>query len=195
MSYRKRLPLLLLLDSIIVLTAIFVAAWIVYPAYTDILTSTAIISSAIALVIFHHLYAAVFKLYNKVWSYDSVGELVAIVKAVTLSVISAGVVQLLLNDFSILRRALVVTWLLHIILIGGSRFIWRMYRDRYISNNNKSQKRTLIVGAGAAGAMIVRQLQNEHNIELEPVAFVDDDLSKQKMEMYGLPVVGTVHDI
>lgn len=195
MSYSKRLSLLFLLDTIIVATAIFVAAWIVYPAYTDILTSTAIISSAIALVIFHHLYAAVFKLYKKVWSYASVGELIAIVKAVTLSVISAGVVQLLLNDFSILRRALVVTWLLHIILIGGSRFIWRMYRDRYISNNNKSQKRTLIVGAGAAGAMIVRQLQNEHNIELEPVAFVDDDLSKQKMEMYGLPVVGTVHDI
>lgn len=195
MSYSKRLSLLFLLDTIIVAAAIFVAAWIVYPAYTDILTSTAIISSAIALVIFHHLYAAVFKLYKKVWSYASVGELIAIVKAVTLSVISAGVVQLLLNDFSILRRALVVTWLLHIILIGGSRFIWRMYRDRYISNNNKSQKRTLIVGAGAAGAMIVRQLQNEHNIELEPVAFVDDDLSKQKMEMYGLPVVGTVHDI
>lgn len=195
MSYSKRLSLLFLLDTIIVATAIFVAAWIVYPAYTDILTSTAIISSAIALVIFHHLFAAVFKLYKKVWSYASVGELIAIVKAVTLTVISAGVVQFLLNDFSILRRALVVTWLLHIILIGGSRFIWRMYRDRYISNNNKSQKRTLIVGAGAAGAMIVRQLQNEHNIELEPVAFVDDDLSKQKMEMYNLPVVGTVNDI
>ncbi|MEI3598493.1 MULTISPECIES: polysaccharide biosynthesis protein [unclassified Oceanobacillus] len=195
MSYSKRLSLLFLLDTIIVATAIFVAAWIVYPAYTDILTSTAIISSAIALVIFHHLYAAVFKLYKKVWSYASVGELIAIVKAVTLTVISAGVVQFLLNDFSILRRALVVTWLLHIVLIGGSRFIWRMYRDRYISNNNKSQKRTLIVGAGAAGAMIVRQLQNEHNIELEPVAFVDDDLSKQKMEMYNLPVVGTVNDI
>ncbi|MEJ8767635.1 nucleoside-diphosphate sugar epimerase/dehydratase [Oceanobacillus sp. HCA-5259] len=195
MSYSKRLSLLFLLDTIIVATAIFVAAWIVYPAYTDILTSTAIISSAIALVIFHHLFAAVFKLYKKVWSYASVGELIAIVKAVTLTVISAGVVQFLLNDFSILRRALVVTWLLHIVLIGGSRFIWRMYRDRYISNNNKLQKRTLVIGAGAAGAMIVRQLQNEHNIELEPVAFVDDDLSKQKMEMYNLPVVGTVNDI
>src|SRR5699024_9621898 len=139
MSYRKRLPLLLLLDSIIVLTAIFVAAWIVYPAYTDILTSTAIITSAIALLIFHHIYAAVFKLYNKVWSYASVGELIAIVKAVTLSVVSAGVVQLILNDFTILRRALVVTWFLHIILIGCSSLVWRMYRDRYIRNREQTQ--------------------------------------------------------
>lgn len=195
MSYSKRLSLLFLLDTLIVATAIFVAAWIVYPAYTDILTSNAIIISAITLVIFHHLFAAIFKLYNKVWSYASVGELVAIVKAVTLSVVSAGIVQLVLNDFTILRRALIVTWLLHIIFIGGSRFIWRMYRDRYINNDNKSQKRTLVVGAGAAGAMIVRQLQNEHNTELTPVAFVDDDLNKQKMEMYNLPVVGSVNDI
>lgn len=195
MSYTKRLSLLMLLDSLIVATAIFVAAWIVYPAYSDILTSAAIISSAIALLIFHHIFAAIFKLYNKVWSYASVGELVAIVKAVTLSIICAGVVQLLLNDFNLLRRALVVTWLLHIVLIGGSRFIWRMYRDRYISKKTATQKRTLVVGAGAAGAMIVRQLRNEHNIDLLPVAFVDDDLSKQKMELYSLPVVGTVADI
>lgn len=195
MSYSKRLSLLVLLDTLIVATAIFLAAWIVYPAYNEILTSTAIITSAIALVIFHHLFAAVFKLYNKVWAYASVGELIAIAKAVTLSVLAAGIIQLLLNDFTILRRALVVTWLLHIILIGGSRFIWRMYRDRYINNKDKSQKRTLVVGAGSAGAMIVRQLQNEHNSELEPVAFVDDDSRKQKMEMYNLPVAGRVDDI
>ncbi|MFD1607126.1 polysaccharide biosynthesis protein [Oceanobacillus luteolus] len=195
MSYSKRLSLLVILDTLIVSTAIFVAAWIVYPAYSDVITSTAIIISAIALVIFHHLFAAVFKLYNKVWSYASVGELKAITKAVTLSVLVAGVVQFLLNDFNILRRALVVTWLLHIILIGGSRFIWRMYRDRYINNNNISPKRTLVVGAGSAGAMIVRQLQNEHNSDLLPVAFVDDDMRKQKMEMFNLPVAGTVKDI
>lgn len=195
MSYSKRLSLLVLLDTLIVATAIFVAAWIVYPAYPDILGSNAIIISAITLVIFHHVFAAVFKLYNKVWSYASVGELVAIAKAVTLSVASAGVVQLLLNDFTLLRRAMVVTWLLHIILIGGSRFVWRLYRDRYISNQNITQKRTLIVGAGSAGAMITRQLKNEHNSELLPVAFVDDDLTKQKMEMYNLPVAGTVDDI
>lgn len=195
MSYTKRLSLLMLLDSFIVATAIFVAAWIVYPAYSDMLTSTAIISSAIALLIFHHIFAAIFKLYNKVWSYASVGELVAIVKAVTLSIICAGVVQLLLNDFTLLRRALVVTWLLHIVLIGGSRFMWRMYRDHFINKKAVTQKRTLIVGAGAAGAMIVRQLRNEHNIDLFPVAFVDDDGSKQKMELYSLPVVGVVADI
>ncbi|SFB00899.1 NDP-sugar epimerase, includes UDP-GlcNAc-inverting 4,6-dehydratase FlaA1 and capsular polysaccharide biosynthesis protein EpsC [Lentibacillus halodurans] len=194
MTYRTRFTLLVLLDSIIVSTAIFIASWVVYP-FTEVLQLDAIIISAIALLVFHHLFAAVYKLYNKVWAYASVGELLAIVKAITLSIISAGIVQYLTNDFLLYSRALVVTWLLHIILIGGSRFVWRIYRDRYISASGK-KKRTMIVGAGAAGAMIARQLKNEQNqTELQPVAFVDDDLTKQKMQIYDIPVLGKVRDI
>src|SRR5699024_2457259 len=128
LTYRKRLFLLMLLDSLIVSTALFAAAWIVYLAYTAV-NMPALAISAIALLIFHHLYAIIYKLYKKVWAYASVGELLAIVKAVTLSVVSTGIVQFLVNDFSIYRRALVVTWLIHIILIGGSRFVWRVFRD------------------------------------------------------------------
>ncbi|MEN1968857.1 nucleoside-diphosphate sugar epimerase/dehydratase [Lentibacillus sp. N15] len=194
MTYRTRLGLLILLDSIIVSCAIFVAVWVVYPTL-DMLDMPALVISAIALLIFHHIFAFVYKLYNKVWAYASVGELKAIVKAITLSIISAGIVQYVVNDFHLYKRALIVTWLLHIILIGGSRFMWRIFRDRYIATNT-DKKRTLIVGAGSAGAMIARQLRNDsNNAELSPVAFVDDDLSKQKMQLYNLPVAGIVKDI
>ena len=194
MTYRTRLSLLVLLDSIIVTFAIFAATWIVYPnAPVDnmpILTIT-----AIALLFFHHFYAMIYKLYNKVWAYASVGELAAIVKAITLAILSAAVVQFLINDFTIFRRAMIVTWLLHIIFIGGSRFMWRLYRDRYI-RSDKGKKRTLIVGAGAAGSMIVRQLKySNESSELLPIAFVDDETSKQKMQIYGVPVLGRVKDI
>ncbi|MCT2534628.1 polysaccharide biosynthesis protein [Aquibacillus koreensis] len=195
MSYRTRLTLLISLDSLIVTSAIFIALWISYPTTPATIQVEVIVVTAIALLLFHHLYAFVYRLYNKVWSYASVGELVAIVKAITFSIVSAGIVQFLFNDFSIYRRALLVTWMLHIIFIGGSRFMWRIYRDRFIANDVQ-QKRTLIVGAGAAGAMIARQLKNEQkNTDLCPVAFVDDDLSKQKMQMYNIPVVGRVEDI
>ncbi|PAV31667.1 hypothetical protein CIL05_00105 [Virgibacillus profundi] len=194
MTYQTRLTLLILLDSIIVSTAIFIASWIVYP-FTEVLDMNAIIISAVALLIFHHLFALIYKLYNKVWAYASVGELLAIVQAITLSVIAAGVVMYFVNDFAIYRRALLVTWMLHIILIGGSRFMWRIFRDRYIADA-KNQKRTLIVGAGAAGAMIARQLKSDHhNAELSPIGFVDDDMSKQKMQVYNLSVLGKVKDI
>ncbi|MFC4025123.1 polysaccharide biosynthesis protein [Oceanobacillus longus] len=194
MSYRKRLASLITLDSIIVSTAIFIAFWVIYPSYPNILLTNELFISAIALLIFHHIFAFIYKLYNKVWAYASVGELVTIVKAITFSIIAAGVVQLLTSG-AVYRRALLITWMLHIILIGGSRFMWRIFRDRYI-NKDRTQKRTLIVGAGSAGAMIARQLRNENsNTDLRPVGFVDDDINKQKMQVYNLPVAGTTSDI
>ncbi|MYL40673.1 polysaccharide biosynthesis protein [Virgibacillus salexigens] len=194
MGYKLRLGLLILLDSVIVTTAIFVASWIVYP-YTSVVDMDAIIISSIALLLFHHIFASIFNLYNKVWAYASVGELIAIVQAITLSVIAAGVVQYIFNDFALYKRALIVTWMLHITLIGGSRFFWRIFRDRYIKQGS-NQKRTLIVGAGSAGAMIARQLKNQNQAaELWPVAFVDDDITKQKMQLFNLPVAGKVKDI
>lgn len=196
MAYKSRLALLILLDSLIVSIAIFIAFWIVYPYSTTPYDYFIIGITAASLLIFHHIYALIYSLYNKVWAYASVGELVAIVKAVTLTVISAGIIQLLVNNFVIYRRALIVTWMLHIILIGGSRFVWRVFRDRYISKNKGKKKRTLIVGAGDAGAMLARQLNTEANeSELYPVAFVDDDMHKQKMQVYNLPVVGQVASI
>src|SRR5699024_1899241 len=194
MTYHKRLALLIVLDSLIVTFAIFGATWIVYPniaSYDNII----LLITALALLASHHIFAFIYKLYNKVWAYASVGELMAIVKAVTLSIIAAGAVQFLINDFAIYRRALLVTWLLHIIFIGGSRFAWRVVRDRYITSD-KGKARTLIVGAGAAGTMIARQLNNNHDdAELLPVAFVDDDITKQRMEIYGVPVLGRTKDI
>src|SRR5699024_6431194 len=129
MSFRTRLILLILMDSAIVSTAIFIAAWISYP-YESIHTSPSLLISALALLLFHHLFAFVYKLYKRVWTYASIGELTAIVKAVTLSIIGTGIVQFIVNDFVVYKRALLVTWMLHIILIGGSRFIWRVYGER-----------------------------------------------------------------
>jgi len=186
--------LLILLDSLIVGSAVFIASWIVYPSMEIFNTGTLAVSAA-TLLIAHHVFAFIFKLYHKVWAYASIGELVAIVKAVSLSIITTGTIQFLVNDYAIYRRGLVVTWLLHILFIGGSRFAWRVYRDRYIVQNHH-QKRTLIVGAGAAGAMMARQLKYEaQNTELCPVGFVDDDSDKQRLEVYGLSVLGTTNDL
>lgn len=194
MSYKRRMLLLILLDSVIVASAVYIASWIVYPSM-EIFDMNALLISAFALLISHHVFAFIFKLYHKVWAYASISELVAIVKAVSLSILTTGFVQYFVNGFSIYRRGLFVTWLIHILFIGGSRFAWRVVRDRYIvSGENK--KRTLIVGAGAAGAMIARQLRYEANqSELDPIGFIDDDPNKQKLELYNLSVIGTTEEL
>lgn len=191
MSYRSRLSALLLLDSFIVMTAIFISSYLLYNSFT--LHNNALIISSIVLLVCHHIFALFYGLYNKAWEYASIGELKAIFNAVTLSILVTGFIQYFFYD-GILLRALVVTWMLHILLIGGSRFSWRVVRDQYFIVN-KDKKRTLIIGAGDAGSMVARQLLNNADSELRPVAFIDDDPHKARLQVYGVRVVGTSNDI
>jgi len=192
LSYRKRLSLLILLDSFIVLTAVYLSYWFIHPNILSKIPTTVIISS-ITLLCSHHIFAAIYKLYNKAWEYASIGELKQIFKAITLSIIVTAIVQQIINH-DIYVRILAIAWMLHLLLIGGSRFVWRMFRDTYITKA-ADKKRTLIIGAGSAGTMVVRQLQHNKEADLYPVAFVDDDRNKQKLEIYNVPVVGTTNHI
>ncbi|KHF38255.1 polysaccharide biosynthesis protein [Halalkalibacter okhensis] len=193
MSYRKRIAALMLVDSLIVLTAIFISHFLLLPLANPF---TAILFvSAIILLVSHHVFAYKYKLYQKVWQYASISELTGIFKAITLSIIVTGLVQLLFFQ-EIYLRTLTITWMMHVLFIGGSRFSWRLVRDHYINPAPpKNQKNTLIIGAGAAGTMVARQLQQSQESDMNPVAFIDDDTTKQHLEMLNLPVVGGVEEI
>ncbi|MGE6716278.1 polysaccharide biosynthesis protein [Peribacillus frigoritolerans] len=187
MAYRKRLTLLALLDSLIVLSAIYVSYLFLYP-YLEIFKLPTLLVTSVSLLISHHFFASIYKLYKKAWEYASIGELLSIVKAVSLSVITVIAIQLMVFQ-DVYVRAMALTWMMHVILIGGSRFSWRMLRDRLIKNQ-KETRNTLVIGAGSAGTMVVRQLLNNHDTELKPVAFIDDDPKKDKLDILGIPVVG-----
>jgi FlaA1/EpsC-like NDP-sugar epimerase len=193
LSYTKRVSMLMLLDSIIVLTAIYIGYYLVVPTFTLNSTLPTLVFTSAALLVTHHLFAFVYRIYQKAWEYASVGEMLAIVRAITWSIATTAAIQFVVNG-DIYVRVLGVTWMLHIILIGGSRFSWRMYRDYYIKPNQE-KKRALIIGAGAAGSMLVRQFLKNHDAELMPVGFIDDDPKKQKLQIYGVTVVGKTKDI
>lgn len=174
------------------LTAVYLSYWFIHPNVLSKIPMTVVISS-ITLLCSHHVFAAIYKLYNKAWEYASIGELKQIFKAITLSILVTAIVQQIINH-DIYVRILAIAWMLHLLLIGGSRFVWRMFRDTYITKAT-DKKRTLIIGAGAAGTMVVRQLQHNKEADLSPIAFVDDDRNKQKLEIYNVPVVGTTNHI
>ncbi|MGE7629859.1 MULTISPECIES: polysaccharide biosynthesis protein [Bacillus cereus group] len=192
MSYRKRLSFLILLDSLIVLTSVYLSYWFLHPSLLTTLPKSLLISS-ITLLCCHHIFAARYKLYKKAWEYASIGELTQIFKAVTGSIVVTAVVQEVINQ-DVYVRILAIAWMIHMLLIGGSRFVWRIFRDSYFKQNG-DKKRTLIVGAGAAGTMVVRQLKQNKETDLYPVAFVDDEPNKQKLEIYNVPVVGSTENI
>ncbi|WP_078543555.1 polysaccharide biosynthesis protein [Litchfieldia alkalitelluris] len=191
MTYKKRLGFLMLVDSIIVLSAIYIGYFMFEP-YLSIYTYPFLLISSINLLIFHHIFAAIYHLYKKAWEYASVGELVGIFKSVTFSIAVVAVIQFVIFDH-IYLRVLAVTWMLHILLIGGSRFSWRIVRDQF-KKDTKVKKRALIIGAGSAGTMVVRQLMNQ-DAELLPVGFIDDDIKKQNLDIFGIPVLGGTEKI
>ncbi|WP_227938623.1 polysaccharide biosynthesis protein [Alkalihalobacillus deserti] len=191
MSYRKRIAALVTVDSLIVLTAIFISHFLLIPLANPF--TIVLLVSAITLLVSHHFFAYKYHLYKKVWQYASISELTGIFKAVTFSVAVAGAVQLIFFQ-EIALRTLAITWMMHILFIGGSRFSWRLYRDYYIKPA-LYKKNTLIIGAGAGGTMVARQLQQSQESELSPVAFVDDDFTKQHLELLNLPVVGGIEEI
>lgn len=192
MTYYKRVPLLMALDSLIVLCSIYVSFFLLHPT-SNFHSSKTLLITSLVLLISHHVFAFIYHLYDKAWEYASVGELIIIVKAVTYSILIAAFVQWI-GIGTIYIRVLFITWMLHVLLIGGSRFSWRMYRDRYIKPR-ETKRKTLIVGAGQAGTTVVRQLLHNHDVDLLPVAFVDDDVKKQRLEMYGIKVLGQIKDI
>ncbi|MDT0161590.1 nucleoside-diphosphate sugar epimerase/dehydratase [Bacillus sp. AG4(2022)] len=187
MTFQKRLTFLVALDSLIVLSAIYLSYITLHPTFQIFKYETLMLTS-ITLLLSHHIFASIYRLYNKAWEYASVGELVSIVKAVSLSIMMTAVVQqLVIQD--IYFRALMLAWMLHVLLIGGSRFAWRVYRDRYIKPQVE-QSRALIIGAGAAGTMLARQLLKNTDAGIKPVAFIDDDPKKYRLQIHGLSVVG-----
>ncbi|WP_066175312.1 polysaccharide biosynthesis protein [Bacillus marinisedimentorum] len=191
MTYRRRLASLVLIDSIIVFTSIYLSQFLF--AGHLVFTNEMILISSLALLASHHVFASYYNLYNKVWAYASIGELVTIFKAVTLSIAATALVQLLFMQ-DVYIRIMAVTWMMHMLLIGGSRFSWRVFRDTYLKPSGE-EKRTLIIGAGAAGTMVVRQLLKNPESGLQPVAFIDDDNRKQRLEIMGVPVVGGIDRI
>ncbi|MGP1907770.1 polysaccharide biosynthesis protein [Metabacillus sp. JX24] len=189
MTYHRRLSLIVLIDSLIVLSAVFFSRFLL-----DMFEWTIpLVLSSLTLFICHHLFSFRFKLYNKAWEYASVGELNIIFKTVTLSVAAAGMVQVT-AEAGIDFRLLAATWMIHLLLIGGSRFLWRMLRDTYILKTS-SKKRTMIIGAGSAGTMVARQLLKNPESDLYPAAFIDDNAVKHKLDIMGIPVVGNVASI
>ncbi|TQR21225.1 polysaccharide biosynthesis protein [Psychrobacillus vulpis] len=193
MGYRLRITTFVVLDSIIVISAIFFSYFLLHPTLA-VYSLPTLILSAITLLISHHIAAYYFHLYDRIWSVASVSELLTIVYSVTISIGTASLMQYAVQK-DVYFRVMAVTWMLHIIAIGGSRFTLRVFSEQRMQNMHQKKNRALIVGAGQAGTILAKQMRQSINSDLIPIAFVDDDPNKQKLKMLDIPVKGTIEEI
>jgi FlaA1/EpsC-like NDP-sugar epimerase len=159
--------------------------------------TAALVMCAVALLVKIPTYYF-FGLYRRLWIYASTGELRLITVAVTTaSVLTSGIMIAILSSGLIAgmpRSALGIDWLLSLVLIGGSRFALRLLSEQANGHGNKG-KHALIIGAGDAGALVVRELQRSSILNLNPIGFLDDAPAKQHHEIYGVRVIGKISDL
>lgn len=154
---------------------------------------------ALALVIKTSVYYRL-GLYRRLWAYASVQELKLIAIAVTLASVLVTMVIALIQIFNVFdewpRAAMVIDWLLSLLAVGGLRLTLRVLAESQSRREGAGRaRRALIVGAGEAGALVLRAIQKQPQMTIQPVCFVDDDPAKQKLEIHGVPVVGKLEDI
>lgn len=191
MTYRKRFGMFTAMDTLIIIAA-FSSSFIIVDAAGILFDMTFWISVFIILMSYY-ISSLYFRMNRKAWEYASVGELKNIIKTLTAAVVLNGIIQMAVFSY-IQYRVLFVTWILMILGIGGTRFLWR-YRNESTPRKKLGREKTMIVGAGSAGMMLARQLSQSRGCELDPVVFVDDAPYKQQLDILSLPVAGNTAQI
>jgi len=142
------------------------------------------------------------KFYNRYWVYASVDEAAILFIATMASWFSCVVIFFgILRPFGFIGTGFpqsipFIDGLLTILMIGGIRVMFRLV---YVFNERigteVKNKNVLIVGAGIAGSMIVKELKTNPQLGMRPIAFVDDDPNKQNVNIHGVKVMGMLEDI
>ncbi|HEY9514070.1 MAG TPA: nucleoside-diphosphate sugar epimerase/dehydratase [Gemmatimonadaceae bacterium] len=133
------------------------------------------------------------RLYRGWWSYVGIREMVALLKAVAISsVLFAAFVLLSGNAQGYPRSVIVIDALLMLVLMGGARFGLRAVRESRRSKKGGPQpRRVIIIGAGDAGELLLREMHNNPLLGYMPVGFVDDDPHKTGFYIHGVAVLGS----
>lgn len=171
---------------------------VLFPVYTPSIIWMMCVALVVKPIVYYE-----FGLYRRVWVYASVQELKLIVAAVTTASVLVSAIMIALFSLGVfrgfIRSVLGIDWLASILAVGGLRFTLRLLAENKsnasISKAIPNAHRVLVVGAGDAGAIVVREMQKNPQIGLVPVGFLDDAREKQKNKIYGVPVVGTLQDL
>ncbi|HAQ4672637.1 TPA: polysaccharide biosynthesis protein [Enterococcus faecium] len=195
LTRRRKIATFVVVDSLLLIAANIAAAKFMEP-FVAIPIDLILISSGLSIV-FYLLYGSFFKVFTRINRYTNLREMIAIFGSLSASAASSIIVLLFINkQYSL--RLVIFAYLLSLLLIIGSRLIWRIYIEtknmRYVSAD--SAKNTLIVGAGEGGRILYNSfLGSKTAQDIHVIGFVDDDPNKRNTYLSGKKVLGSLKDI
>jgi FlaA1/EpsC-like NDP-sugar epimerase len=154
---------------------------------------TVLLVVAIKLVVF-----TAFGFYNRWWRYVSTRDMWGALRGVTVASLAASLTVYFfpLADTARLPRGIaVIDWLFLLALVAGTRLLARSIFERPASPGLVARgKEVIVVGAGDAGQLIVKEMQRGR-IGYTPIGFVDDDARKRNDRIQGVRVLGTTAEL
>lgn len=137
---------------------------------------------------------AAFKLYNRVWTYAGIDEMISVLKA-SFVIEALYVVYRLLMQVAMPRSFYIFNWVFLFILLAGSRVsvrLFRQFRKKYEKTGDI--RRVMIVGAGSAASLLIKELQYGPG-DSKVVCIIDDNPTKKGKYIHSIPIVGNRSDI
>lgn len=133
-------------------------------------------------------------LYRGVWRFASMPDLIRITKAVVIGLIITMMFVFIITRLqNVPRSVFPIYGILLLGFLSGPRFLYRWFTDRQVYFTGGA--RLLIIGAGSAGELLIRDLMRNNNQDFLPIGFVDDDIEKAGREIHGKRVLGSCDEL
>jgi FlaA1/EpsC-like NDP-sugar epimerase len=140
-----------------------------------------------------------FGFYNRWWRYVSTRDMWGALRGVTVASLAASLTVYffpLANTARLPRGIAVIDWLLLLALVAGSRLLARSIFERPGAASLVARgKEVIVVGAGDAGQLVVREMLKSRALGYTPIGVVDDDPRKKNLRLHGVRVLGTTEDL
>ncbi len=155
---------------------------------------TVLLVVAIKLVVF-----TLFGFYNRWWRYVSTRDMWGAAQGVTVASLAASLVVYFFppaDTARLPRGVAILDWLLLLALVAGSRLLARTIFERPGAASLVARgKEVVVVGAGDAGQLVIREMLKSRALGYTPIGVVDDDPRKKNLRLHGIRVLGTTEDL
>jgi FlaA1/EpsC-like NDP-sugar epimerase len=189
---------LMILDTILILLSLYIALllkfdFVIPPEYITFLRL-----NIIPVIVLTILFNNIFNLYRHIWKYASIDELISIVYSVSITNIVFVIYSYFIN-YKILENQYfrfpftvhIIFWVLSTVLLGGTRFVFRISDGvRKSSENDGDIVNLLIIGAGDAGSMLIKEIKKHRELKYNVIGLIDDDNTKVGKTVSGVKVLG-----
>lgn len=191
----QRAKVAFLHDLVMAVISVPLALWLRTGQQFDFYAANFLPEATVAFVLIAAIVFRLSKMYQGVWAYASIHDMVAITRSVTIAILILVPALFLFDRLQHFPRSVpIIQWFLLIAMLGGPRFIYRLLKDRRLDRIALAAGNTavpiVLIGAGDAADLFLRDLKRTRNAAYRVLAIFDQKGSRVGRAIHGITVKG-----